>query len=57
MGDELVDTVDKEILRLLEADGRATFSDLAGQVGLSVAAVKRRVDRMRNSGVNTGFTV
>src|SRR5437868_2127281 len=37
-------------------DGRRTFSDMASDAGLSVAAVKRRVDRLRESGVITGFT-
>lgn len=52
-----VDEIDHELLRLLAADGRRTFSDMAGEVGLSVAAVKRRVDRMREIGVITGFSV
>lgn len=53
----MVDDIDQEILRLLAADGRRTFSDMAAVVGLSVAAVKRRVDRMREDGVITGFSV
>jgi DNA-binding Lrp family transcriptional regulator len=52
-----VDAIDHELLRLLTADGRRTFSEMATQVGLSVAAVKRRVDRLRELGVITGFTV
>lgn len=52
-----VDDLDHEILRLLASDGRRTFSEMAGEVGLSVAAVKRRVDRLREAGVITGFTV
>ncbi|NGO80393.1 Lrp/AsnC family transcriptional regulator [Streptomyces sp. YC504] len=55
-GDEL-DETDHQLLRLLQADGRRTFSEMAPEVGLSVAAVKRRIDRMRESGVITGFTV
>jgi Lrp/AsnC family leucine-responsive transcriptional regulator len=52
-----VDAIDHHLLRLLREDGRRTFSEMAPEVGLSVAAVKRRVDRMRESGVITGFTV
>ena len=52
-----VDDVDRSLLRMLRADGRRTYSDMAAQVGLSVAAVKRRVDRLREVGVITGFTV
>ena len=52
-----VDAIDHELLSLLRADGRRTFADMASEVGLSVAAVKRRVDRLRERGVITGFTV
>ena len=57
MADDVVDAVDHSLLRLLREDGRRTFSEMAGEVGLSVAAVKRRVDRLREIGVITGFTV
>jgi DNA-binding Lrp family transcriptional regulator len=52
-----VDAIDHHLLRLLREDGRRTFSEMAPEVGLSVAAVKRRVDRLRDVGVITGFTV
>jgi DNA-binding Lrp family transcriptional regulator len=52
-----VDDIDLELLALLRADGRRTFADMASEVGLSVAAVKRRVDRLRERGVIVGFTV
>ncbi|MEU9358433.1 Lrp/AsnC family transcriptional regulator [Streptomyces sp. NPDC048301] len=52
-----VDDIDRQLLRMLHKDGRRTFSEMAPVVGLSVAAVKRRVDRLREAGVITGFTV
>jgi DNA-binding Lrp family transcriptional regulator len=52
-----LDDTDLRILRMLREDGRRTFSEMATEIGLSVAAVKRRVDRLRESGVITGFTV
>ena len=52
-----VDETDHRLLSLLRADGRRTYSEMASMVGLSVAATKRRVDRMREIGVITGFTV
>ncbi|ROO86666.1 DNA-binding Lrp family transcriptional regulator [Actinocorallia herbida] len=52
-----VDALDHRILGLLREDGRRTFSEMAAEIGLSVAAVKRRVDRLRETGVITGFTV
>ncbi|WP_318272294.1 Lrp/AsnC family transcriptional regulator [Microbispora triticiradicis] len=52
-----IDEIDHQVLRLLREDGRRTFSEMAAEIGLSVAAVKRRVDRLREIGVITGFTV
>lgn len=52
-----LDEIDHRVLQLLRQDGRRTFSEMAEQIGLSVAAVKRRVDRLKDLGVITGFGV
>lgn len=57
MADDQLDPTDHEILVLLREDARRTLSDIAERVTLSTAAVKRRIDRMYNTGVITGFTV
>jgi DNA-binding Lrp family transcriptional regulator len=51
-----MDAVDKEILALLIDDGRRTYDDIAGRVKLSAPSVKRRVDRLRESGALRGYT-
>jgi DNA-binding Lrp family transcriptional regulator len=51
-----MDTIDRKILALLQEDGRRTFFDIAQRVSLSAPAVKRRVDRLRETGVLRGFT-
>lgn len=38
------------------ADARASYADIGTRVSLSAPAVKRRVDRMRATGVIRGFT-
>ncbi|MEY2952884.1 MAG: hypothetical protein RLZZ401_971 [Pseudomonadota bacterium] len=48
---EALDKLDKSLLRSLQADGRATYEQLAEQVGLSASAVLRRVKRLEESGV------
>ncbi|MFC3995356.1 Lrp/AsnC family transcriptional regulator [Nocardiopsis sediminis] len=40
------DDIDLRLLRLLEGDGRLSFADLAGRVGLSAGAVRTRVMRL-----------
>src|ERR1700750_3077737 len=37
-------------------DGRRTYDEIAGHVELSPPSVKRRVDRLRESGALHGFT-
>jgi len=46
-----LDDTDKAIIRLLQVDGRAPYSKLAPQVGLSQAAVRQRVQRLTERGV------
>ncbi|QAU12841.1 AsnC family transcriptional regulator [Halorubrum sp. BOL3-1] len=52
-----LDETDREILRLLLADARRPYSDIAGRVDLSAPAVSDRVDRLREVGVIEGFTL
>jgi DNA-binding Lrp family transcriptional regulator len=51
-----VDDLDRQIIDLLRADGRATLAELGQRVGISSPAVKRRMDRLEASGVITGYT-
>lgn len=50
-----IDNLDRKLLELLRADGRATFAELGQRVDLSASAVKRRVDRLVATGVIRGF--
>ncbi|ALE81760.1 Lrp/AsnC family transcriptional regulator [Pseudonocardia sp. Ae707_Ps2] len=52
-----MDAIDRRLLDLLRVDGRASWADLGGRVGLSASAVRRRVDRLTARGVVQGFTV
>ncbi|MGC5018895.1 Lrp/AsnC family transcriptional regulator [Micromonospora sp. DT47] len=51
-----IDAVDQRIIALLVADARASYADIGIRVSLSAPAVKRRVDRLRATGVIRGFT-
>jgi Lrp/AsnC family transcriptional regulator, leucine-responsive regulatory protein len=57
MADDRLDPTDHEILALLREDARRTLSDIGRRVTLSTAAVKRRIDRLQDAGVITGYTV
>jgi Lrp/AsnC family transcriptional regulator, leucine-responsive regulatory protein len=50
-----LDGTDERILRLLEANGRATYKEIADHVHLSANAVRGRVQAMTRRGVIRGF--
>jgi DNA-binding Lrp family transcriptional regulator len=50
-----MDAIDREILALLQADGRITLTDLADQVRLSVSRCQRRVRELERTGVIQGY--
>jgi DNA-binding Lrp family transcriptional regulator len=51
-----IDALDQQIISCLVADGRASYREIGQTVGLSAPAVKRRVDRLVDGKVVTGFT-
>jgi DNA-binding Lrp family transcriptional regulator len=51
-----LDPIDQRIIALLQEDARSSYSEIGERVALSAPAVKRRVDRLRSSGVIRGYT-
>ncbi len=51
-----LDATDDRILGLLAADARRSASEIGRRVDLSPAAAKRRIDRLEEAGVITGYT-
>jgi Lrp/AsnC family leucine-responsive transcriptional regulator len=50
-----IDAIDRRILQALQMQGRCTYDELAAQVGLSASAALRRVKRLEEQGVITGY--
>lgn len=50
-----VDALDREILALLQQDGRLTVTELAERVGLSLSPCHRRLAALQREGVITGY--
>ena len=50
-----MDAVDRRLLDVLRADGRASYAELARTVGLSSSAVHERVAKLEAAGVITGY--
>ena len=50
-----LDAVDRQILEILQQDGRITMTDLAAQVGLSATPCTERVRRLERDGIISGY--
>ncbi|WP_298633911.1 Lrp/AsnC ligand binding domain-containing protein [uncultured Umboniibacter sp.] len=48
--------IDKNILRLLQKNGRMSYAELSRQVGLSTTPCMERVKRLEKQGVIKGYT-
>jgi Lrp/AsnC family transcriptional regulator for asnA, asnC and gidA len=46
-----LDALDRKIINRLQKDGRRAYGAIAEEIGLSEAAVRRRVQRLKDSGV------
>ena len=55
MSDRL-DAIDRRLVEMLQADGRATQKELARAVKLSQPAVAERIHKLEKRGVITGYT-
>jgi Lrp/AsnC family transcriptional regulator, regulator for asnA, asnC and gidA len=52
-----IDDTDEKIIRILQADARKAFVEIANQIGLSESAVRRRVKNLVDGGSIKRFTL
>lgn len=50
-----MDSLDRAILSILQQDGRATVTDIASRIGLSLSACHRRIRDLEAAGVIRGY--
>ena len=51
-----LDQVDRDILNILQVDGRTSASHIAEEISMSIPAVADRIKKLQQSGVIRGFT-
>jgi len=51
MNNLLIDEIDAEMIKLLKKNGRMPNTDIAGQLDLSEAAIRKRLRRMLDDGI------
>jgi DNA-binding Lrp family transcriptional regulator len=52
-----MDKKDEKILNLLKQDGRASYTEIAEEIGVSEGTVRNRVEKMQENNVIENFTV
>lgn len=52
-----MDSLDQKLITILRHDGRRSISDLAGDLGVSRATVRSRIERLERAGDIIGYTV
>ncbi len=52
-----MDETDRKIVRILKNDGRAGYSEIGTQIGLSEGAVRKRIKTLTDDGTIRKFTV
>ncbi|MGC9104882.1 MAG: HTH-type transcriptional regulator LysM [Thermoprotei archaeon] len=52
-----LDPTDLKIIELLKSDARISYTELARQVGISEAAVRKRINKLISHGVIKRFTI
>lgn len=53
----MLDQIDRINLHILSKDGAATATQIGSDVGLSIPAVNKRIQKLRNEGVIRNFTL
>jgi DNA-binding Lrp family transcriptional regulator len=52
-----MDEKDKQIIKILKDQGRASYADIGGKVGLSEGAVRKRIKLLLDEGAIRQFTI
>lgn len=52
-----MDHIDRKILQILSQDSSTTATEMATMVNLSIPAINKRIQKLRNSGIIRRFTI
>ncbi len=52
----ILDNIDKQLLKLLQEDGRTPFREIASKLGVAEGTIYNRLDRLKGAQILKGFT-
>ena len=52
-----LDSIDKDILKILEADSRTSQREIARKLNIAQGTVTNRIRKMENNGIIRGYSV
>lgn len=55
--DENIDYINQQIIKMLSADGRMAYSEIAKELKISNSLVHQRVKKLQDTGIISGFSI
>ncbi len=57
MKKEQLDSIDKEILRILQEDARKSYREIQDQLGISIGTIHNRISKLKEKSIIEGYTL
>jgi DNA-binding Lrp family transcriptional regulator len=52
-----LDEIDKQILRILQANARTSYREIQDSLGISIGTIHNRISKLKESGIIEGYTL
>lgn len=57
MKKELLDDIDRDILRLLQIDARKSYREIQNDLGISIGTIHNRITKLKDNNIIEGYTI
>ena len=55
--EKVLDEIDRNILRILQADARKSYREIQNKLGISIGTIHNRIAKLKKNGVIEGYTL
>ncbi len=55
--EKALDDIDKNIIRILQADARTSYREIQNSLGISIGTIHNRISKLRDYGIIIGYTL
>ncbi|MFX0069546.1 MAG: Lrp/AsnC family transcriptional regulator [Candidatus Hermodarchaeota archaeon] len=57
MKKDILDEIDKGIIRILQEDARKSYREIQNELGISIGTIHNRIDKLKKKGIIQGYTL